>query len=38
MAQLELTYRRMFPEDDGPGWHAGQLPDGRSVHAAAILC
>ena len=38
MAQLELTYQQMFPEDGDPGWHAGQLPDGRRVHAAAILC
>lgn len=38
MAQLELTYHQMFPEDGDPGWYAGQLPDGRRVYAAAILC
>ncbi len=38
MAQLELTYHQMFPEDGDPGWHAGQLPDSRRVHSAAILC
>ncbi len=38
MAQLELTYHQMFPEDCDRGWYAGQLPDGRRLHAAAILC
>ena len=38
MAQLELTYIRMFAEEGDPGWHAGQLDDGRRVHATAIPC
>ncbi len=38
MAQLELTYIQMFPAEGDPGWYAGQLPDGRRVHAAAIPC
>ena len=38
MADLELTHIRMSTEDGDPGWYAGQLPDGRRVHAAAILC
>ncbi len=38
MAQLELTYIRMFAENGDPGWHAGQLEDGRRVHATAIPC
>ena len=38
MAQLELTHIQMFPKEGDPGWHAGQLPDGRRVHAAAIPC
>ena len=38
MAQLELTYHQMFPEDGDPGWHAGQLTDGRRVHAASMPC
>ena len=38
MAQLELTYHQMFPEDGDRSWYAGQLRDGRRVHAAAILC
>ena len=38
MADLELIYIQMFPKEGDPGWHAGQLPDGRRVHAAAIPC
>ena len=38
MAQLELTYHQTFPEDGDRGWLAGQLPYGRRVHAAAVLC
>ena len=38
MPQLELTYIRMFAEEGDPGWHAGQLDDGRRVHATAIAC
>ena len=38
MAQLELTLIRMFAEEGDPGWHAGQLDDGRRVHATAIAC
>ena len=38
MTQLELTYHQMFPNEGDPGWHAGHLPDGRRVHAAAIPC
>ena len=38
MADLELIYIQMFPEEGDPGWHAGQLTDGRRVHAAAIPC
>ena len=38
MTVLELAYHQMFPEDGDPGWHAGQLTDGRRVHAAAMPC
>ena len=38
MTVLELAYHQMFPEDGDPGWHAGQLPDGRRVHAASMPC
>ena len=38
MAAIELAYHQMFPEDGDPGWHAGQLPDGRRVHASAVAC
>ena len=38
MADLELIHIQMFPKEGDPGWHAGQLPDGRRVHAAAIPC
>ncbi len=38
MADLELIHIEMFAEDGDSGWHAGQLDDGRRVHAAAILC
>ena len=38
MPQLEFTYHQMSPKEGDPGWHAGQLPDGRRVHAAAIPC
>ena len=38
MAELELVYIRMFAEEGDPGWHAGQLEDGRRVHATAIPC
>ena len=38
MADLELTYIQTFAEEGDPGWHAGQLDDGRRVHATAIPC
>ena len=38
MAQLELTHHQMFPEEGDLGWHAGQMPDGRRVHAASMPC
>ena len=38
MADLELIYIQMFPKEGDPGWHAGQLTDGRRVHAVAIPC
>jgi hypothetical protein len=38
MADLVLTYIRTFAEEGDPGWHAGQLDDGRRVHATAIPC
>lgn len=36
MAELELAYIQMFAEEGDPGWHAGQLDDGRRAHATAI--
>ena len=38
MADLELIHIQMSAKDGDPGWHAGQLDDGRSIHAAAIPC
>ena len=38
MADLELIHIRMFAEEGDPGWYAGQLDDGRSVHATRISC
>ena len=38
MADLELNHIQMFAKEGDPGWHAGHLPDGRRVHAAAIPC
>ena len=35
MADLELIHVEMFAEDGDPSWHAGQIDDGRRVHAAA---
>ena len=38
MADLELIHIRMFAEEGDPGWYAGQLDDGRRVHATRISC
>ena len=38
MPQLELTYHQMFSEEGHPGWHSGQLPYGRRVHASSFAC
>lgn len=37
MPKLELEHCNPFPED-GPGWYAGRMPDGRRVHAASTAC
>ena len=36
MADIELTYIRRFAQDGDPSWYAGQISDGRRVHAIAI--
>ncbi len=38
MTDLELIHIQMFTKEGDPGWHAGQLDDGRRVHAAAVPC
>ena len=37
MPKLELEHCNPFPED-GSGWYAGRMPDGRRVHAAPTTC
>ena len=37
MTNLKLEYCNLFPED-GPGWYAGEMPDGRRVHAVRMAC
>ena len=37
MPKLKLEYCNPFPAD-GPGWYAGEMPDGRRVHAMPMAC
>lgn len=37
MPNINLEYRNPFPED-GPGWYAGEMPDGRRVNVVLMTC